>query len=409
MKNIYEFFLHIGTTKVTCLKTKRVTDDAKKIVAFASRQADGFDRGVVKDLAQASQTLRETVQYVLEGANESIIRARIVVSHPYIKNFIFGSSLYFYGNPHALTIRDVKEVIAQTRSVATIPLNEMIIQTVPQEFLVNDLGGISNPIGLEATRLGVVLRLFTMDYVIFSNLLRALERADIDAIDFVPVSLGSARAALSSEEKDEGVILVDVGGYSTRFDCYQNSILVDSRISDYGSEIITETLATHLNLKTEHARKLKETFISLRPQNEFSSELIPITDASGIEVKHVPRGKIDEESRAVTQNLVQQISETIINLSDLYKPMTQVVFTGGGSKLDGFLDAIQERIPHTLRIGVPRNLPDLPAPLADASHADIVGSIGYTSLILDPDYTPPVSNAFARVIDSAKRWVGEYF
>ncbi len=409
MKLPPQYILHVGTIKITCLKLVQGLDGIRKVAAFSTRQADGFDRGVVKDLSKASDTLRETVQYVSDRANESIIRARVVVSHPHLKNFIFGSSLYFYGNPHALTIKDVREVIAQTRSVATIPLNEMIIQAVPQEFLVNDLSGISNPIGLEATRLGVTLRLFTMDYTICNNLLRALERADIDATEFIPISLAASRAVLTQEEKEDGVILVDMGGYSTRMDCYKNSILVTSNVIPKGSEWITETLAQKLNLKLEHARRLKEMFVSAQQKPQFSEELIPVTDPDGKENQHITRKRLEEESLAVIRELAMQITFAIRKIGEEFAPITQAVFTGGGAKLDGFLDLAQEMIPYGLRLGIPRNTPGLPSALTDATHADVVGAIGYSSLVVDPNYSPPVSNAFVRVVDSAKHWVGEYF
>ena len=411
MKPHAEYILHIGTVKVICLKVITMPEGIKKIAAFGTCRAEGFERGAVKDLGKAAETLKEVFRVVMEGDKETMIQARVVVSPPHLKNFIFASSIYFYGNPHALALRDVREVIAQTRSVATIPLNEMIIQAVPQEFLVNDLTGINNPIGLEATRLGVTLRLFTMDYTVYNNLLRVLERADVDALELIPEALVSSHAVLTPEEKDEGVVLVDVGGYSTRFECYKNSILAKSQTIPCGSEMITEVLANNLNLKMDHARRLKETFGSTQAKPQFSEELIPVQDRDEKESQqHIARKRFDEEIQPAIRELMGHLSDTIRQFATEVSPISKVVFTGGGCKLDGFLDAMQDSIPHNLRLGLPRNFANLPVTLMDAVYSDVVGAINYSNLLKDPQaYSSPVQNFFSRTVNSAKKWVAEYF
>jgi cell division protein FtsA len=411
MKISPQYIIHIGTVQVTCLKVIRASDGTKKIAAFSTcNKPEGFDRGVVKDMPRAAETLRKTLQVVLEGEHETMVRAQVVVSHSHLKNFTFGSSLYFYGNPHALTMKDVREVIAQTRSIATIPLNEIVIQAVPQEFLVNDLSGIYNPIGLEATRLGVSLRLFTLDYPIYNNLQRTLERSDVDVTEFIPSSLGSANAVLTREEKDEGVVLVEVGGFSTRFACYKNSTLVKSHTIPYGSEMITEVLANQFNLKMENARRLKETFVSAQTKPEFLDELVPVEDQDGKERRPIARRQLEHEVQPVIQQLITHIAEAIHVATQESAPVTQAVFTGGGSKLDGFLDVMQNHVPYSLRLGLPRNLLNLPSTLLDAAYADVVGAVDYSSLLIDSQsYYPPVRNVFTRAVDSVKRWVADYF
>ncbi|MBI4388219.1 MAG: cell division protein FtsA [Candidatus Omnitrophica bacterium] len=410
MKFPPEYILRIGTVKVVCLKIIRNPDSTRKIAGFASCEANGFDRGAVKDIAKAAETLQKTFRVVTENETESVIRTKIIVSSVHLKNFIFASSIYFYGNPHPINLRDVREVIAQTRSVATIPLNEMIIQAVPQEFLVNDLNGICNPIGLEATRLGVTLRLFTMDYTIYSNLIRVFERAEIEVTEFIPASLAAAHAVLTQEEKDEGVIMVDVGGCAMRINGYRNSILLKSKMISEGFERITEALANRFNLRSEPARRLKEMFASAEQKNEFSDELVPIQDEDGKEREHVPRRKVDEVSVVATRELMTRLVDEVKEMASEIAPITQVVFTGGGSKMDGFLDVMQEAIPYTLRLGIPRNISNLPATLMDAAYSDLIGAIDYTSFIVDPNaYPSPSQNTFARVVSSAKRWVSEYF
>lgn len=410
MKNSTQYIIHIGTVRVTCLKVVERGTGKRQIAAFSTCEADGFDHGVVKNLSRSSETLRKVLRVVLEGEKETIIRARVGISHPYLKSFIFGSSLYFYNNPHALTMKDVKEVIAQTRSVATIPLNEMIVQAIPQEFLVNDLSGIYNPIGLEASRLGVTLRLFSMDYTVHGNLLRALERAEVEAEELVPTALATAHSVLTPEEKEEGVVLVDVGGHATWLNCFQHNVLMKFQSIEVGSEAITEALSRKLNVSLETARRLKETFVSAQPKLPFGEELVPIEGKDGQVSGHISRREVDAETQPVAGQMMRKIADAITEAGREEMNVTQVVFSGGGARLDGFLDGMQDQLPYPVRLGMPRNFENVPSALSDPSFADVIGMIDYTSLVLDRDsFQSPQANFLSTAVGSVRRFVSEYF
>src|SRR3989338_6112327 len=229
------YIAYIGTTKIAFLKAYVRHQNQIEVAALSARLADGFEGGIVKDLAQASQMLNQAVADIIPPAEKSIILCRVVVSNAYLKNYTFQSSLYFPGNPHPVTLRDVRAAIAQTRSVATIPLQEVIVQAVPQEFLVNDLVGVQNPIGLEASRVGATLRLLTLDFLVYNNLLRVFERCELEVTDVIPAVLAASHSVLSPSEKQGGVILVVIGGQTTHFACYKNSVLLETRSIPIGS------------------------------------------------------------------------------------------------------------------------------------------------------------------------------
>ncbi|PIQ86289.1 MAG: cell division protein FtsA [Candidatus Omnitrophica bacterium CG11_big_fil_rev_8_21_14_0_20_45_26] len=405
-----EYLLHIGTSRLTCLKTRVDRHGHKNIEEIKTRSADGFDKGIVKDLGKASETLR-SIFHEMDNANkETIYPIKTILSHHSLKNFIYGSSIYFHGTPRPITMKDVREVIAQTRSVATIPLDQIIVQAVPQEFIVNDMSGIYNPIGLEATRLGVMLRLFTMDYSVCNNLIRAMERVDIESREFIPASLAAGQAVLTPEEKEEGVILVDIGGYVTRLDFYKDSILVKTVTLEKGSEDITQAIAKQVGLRPDHARQLKEKFGTAALDADFQEELIPITTATNGEKRHIARKQLEAELKEPVEQLLSSITHAIQEMTNTTSPIGHVVFTGGGAKLDGLLDQMQERISYSLRLGVPKSKFQIPPSLQDTAYSCVIGALDYSSLILDPlENNAAGDSVLARAVDSAKRWVAEYF
>ncbi len=409
-KPLIRYILHIGTVKISFLKILFKPTGQREILKTVTCSSDGFDKGVVTDLSKAAESIHQGLKVITSGSNESLIPCRVVVSNGHLKNYTYSSSLYFYGNSHELSMKDVRDVIAQTRSVATIPLNEMIIQAIPQEFLVDNMAGISNPIGLEATRLGVTLRLFTTEYSIYQNLLKATERADVDARDIVPTSLTSAHAVLTQEEKQEGVILIDVGGHATHVVAFQNGILQESKSFQDGSEVITDALARKYNLKLDEARRVKETYASLSKKPEFADELIPICDKEGHKSSHVSKSELQTEIESSLSIFTHKLLDPARHMIKKHAPITQVVMTGGGAKLDGLLEFVQQELGSSVRLGVAKNIFGDQKVINDPAFAGAIGASDYSSFIMDPITVLNQSgNAVYKILNTAKRWVSEYF
>lgn len=401
------YLTYIGTTKIAFLKAFFRSGQVE-ISALSAHLAEGFERGIVKDLTQASQTLSNSVAEVL-GDEKSIIPSRLVISNTYLKSYTFQSSIYFQGNPHPITMKDVHAAIAQTRSVANIPLQEVIVQAVPQEFLVNDLSGVQNPLGLEASRLGVTLRLLTLDGLVYSNLLRVFERCDLEIADIIPSVLSASHGVLTPQEKQTGVILTVIGGRATHFACYKNSVLVETRSIPIGSDCITDVISKYLNIEHLDAQRLKESFGSAIPKTEFQEELIPIPDADGKKKYPIKRFEFETQMTAGLDVFFNHIRNEIRELQSCYSPLNQVVFTGGGVRLEGFLEVAQESISPTSRIGIVQNITGPEALVTDPSFSAALGGISFSARISEQDMMrQDRQNWLSRTAEAARNWIFEY-
>jgi cell division protein FtsA len=400
---------YIGTTKVAFLKATKKPEGVTEVNALSARLAQGFENGIVKDLAQATETLSQTVRDVLGPEEKSVIPCRLVVSSVYLKSYTFQSSVYFHGYPHAVTLRDVRAAIAQTRSVATIPLNEVIVQAVPQEFLVNDLAGVQNPLGLEANRLGVTLRLLALDFLVYNNLMKVFERCDLEVTEVIPSVLSSAYAVLTSEEKQTGAVLVVIGGAATHFACYKNSVLVETRSIPTGSDCITKVISKNLNVDYLDAQRLKESFGSAVQKYEFQDELIPIPDSNGKKKYTIKRTEFETQMASGIGDFFQEIKHQIHELQESYAPLNQIVFTGGGVRLDGFLEVMKETVFPTARIGFSHAVKGPEALMTDPSFSGLIGGLGYSSKVQAPSsISGERQNWMSRTVQVARDWIFEY-
>lgn len=404
------YLAYVGTTKVAFLKAHVTNSGHPEVEALSARIAQGFDRGIVKDLREASQTISDAVREVVGTNSQEILSCRLVVSNSFLKTYTFQSSIYFHGDPHPITLRDVRQAIAQTRSVATIPLNEVIVQVVPQEFLVNDLAGVQNPIGLEAGRLGVTLKLLTLNFLDYSNLFKVFERCELEILEVVPAVLASADAVLLAEEKQAGAILVLIGGQATHFACYRNSVLIHVHSIPVGADCITEVIEKNLNLDHLDAQRIKEAFGSAIPKAEFQDELIPIPDAEGKKKNHIRRRDFESQLGSGLHQFFQVLSHELACLEKQYSPVSQLVCTGGGSQLDGFLDRMKELISPTVRIGYPIGFKGPGGLSTNPGFAAALGGIKFTSKIRE-DHLPAAEKQhwLLRSAGVVRDWVFEYF
>ena len=402
------YLTYIGTTKIVFLKAHLRNSRQVEISALSAHLAEGFERGIVKDLIQASQTLSNSVGEVL-GYEKSIIPSRLVISNTYLKSYTFQSSVYFQGNPHPITMKDVRAAIAQTRSVANIPLQEVIVQVVPQEFLVNDLSGVQNPLGLESSRLGVTLRLLTLDGLVYGNLLRVFERCDLEITDIIPSVLSASHGVLTSQEKQTGVILVVIGGCATHFACFKNSVLVDTRSIPIGSDCITDVISRRLNIEHLDSQRLKEAFGSAVPKTEFQEELIPIPDSDGKKKHPIKRFEFETQMASGLDIFFGGIQNEISDLQSQYSPLNQLVFTGGGTRLEGFLEAVQEHISPTSRIGTIQGVTGPETLVSDPAFSAALGGISFSARISEQDMLKQEGrNWVSRTAEAAKNWIFEY-
>ncbi len=403
------YVAYIGTTKVAFLKAILKGQDQFEAASLSARLAHGFEGGIVKDLSEAAQTLGAAVEDITGPGQRSIASCRLIISNVYLKSYTFQSSIYFQGNPHPLTLKDVREAIAQTRSVANIPLQEMIIQSVPQEFLVNDLIGVQNPLGLEASRLGVTLRLLTLDFLVYSNLMRVFERCDLEVTEIIPSILSAAHGVLTPQEKQTGVLLVLIGGGATHFACFKNSVLLETRSIPIGGDSITDVIAKNLNVEHLDAQRIKETFGSATPKTEFRDELIPIPDSNGKKKHSINRIHFEAEMDSGLRIFFSKIQEEIHTLQKRYSPLNQVVFTGGGAGLDGFLEVMRDTVSPVSRIGTVQNFHGPGPLLKNPAFSAAIGGISYSSRISERDLShTDHQNWVSRTVAVARNWIFEY-
>jgi cell division protein FtsA len=399
-------FFYLGASKSALARVDLSNPSKPGLVFFKEVPSEGFHLGRISDLELASRQIRSLFQ---EAGLDHFPEIILVMSSPDLKGYTFASSIFYSSPRHTVGPEDLDEVIRQTRNVSMVPLKETIIQSIPQEYWVNDSRGIQNPLDLEAERLGVSLRIITLSSEIYRNLSKMFDRCEAEIKSIYPKALSASYCVLEEHEKKDGVLLIELGGYATDLVYYKDNVLRYSNSFPWGTDALTQNLIDRFHLKVDEARKIKEDFGTLL-SGSSDEETLPITrDEHGLET--LKRGELREVLIGNLDTFWKHL-ETEIQAVQILGRLPQLVLSGGGAKLEGLLETIEEKYSIRTRFGNPRpfGLELNGSASWDASFSSLWGAVRKQQELLKQDKVQKGSqNILARVTSQAREWLESYF
>ena len=200
--------LDVGTTKI-CAVVGEVSGKEINIVGIGTHPSIGLRKGVVVDIESTVESIQKAVEEaeLMAGCEISSVFAGFAGGH--ITGFNSLGIVAIKGKE--VTQNDIDRVIDAARAVA-IPMDREVIHVIPQEYIVDDQGGIKNPLGMSGVRLEAKIHIVTGAVTSAHNIVKCANRSGLDVCDIVLEPLASGEAVLTDEEKDLGAALLDLGG-----------------------------------------------------------------------------------------------------------------------------------------------------------------------------------------------------
>lgn len=402
---------YVGTHRLAGFVAE-VLPDRNRILRFSEIQnAEGFQKGGVAQVEKALASLSEVAKRLELGEEAVEIPAYVLLSNSQLKMTRYSSSVYYSGYPRVITAREIRQVIEQTRSVAPLPLEDWILQVVPESFWVNDLTGVQDPTGLEAQRLAVTLQIFSTNYTLFRNVSRAFEALEFNVKAYFPKTSFLPEGVLNASERESEALVIDLNDETTHLLSTREGRILRAKSLDLGDRLLTNRIAESWQIGERDAERLKERFGSLEDL-QHGEELIPLTERKGGEKSHPPQIKRAEFHRRFLnfgEELFSRIgSEVKQFLSEDKTNPELVVLTGRGAKLEGVLEFLNRRFSFPIRLGTPRGT-DAPAEiLMDPAWVAPVGFVKWLASRAKDEATVK-ENLVGRVLIQAKEFLAAYF
>ena len=396
--------LDIGTTKI-CAVVGEKTGDKINIVGIGTHPSIGLRKGVVVNIESTVESIQKAVEEaeLMAGCEISSVYAGIAGGH--ITGFNSRGIVAIKGPE--VTQQDVDRVIDAARAVA-IPMDREVIHVIPQEFIIDEQGGIQNPVGMSGVRLEAKIHIVTGAVTSAHNIVKCANRSGLDVCDIVLEPLASGEAVLTNEEKDVGTALLDLGGGTSDLAIFSGKNIKHTFVLALGGSNLTNDISIGLRASMAEAEKIKKKYGTCVARSISSEETIEVPGMGGRKPRKLPRQILGEILEPRVEEIFTLIKREIFR-AGLDKVVTSgVVLTGGSSLLEGVTDIAETVFDLPSRLGTPRGISGLTDVVNNPMYATGVGLVLYGSRIQPKKkFRIRDSNILNRIMIRMKRWFKE--
>nr|WP_314561017.1 cell division protein FtsA [uncultured Capnocytophaga sp.] len=351
----YYVGLDIGTTKIVAMVGTKNEYGKIQILGYGQAKSEGINKGVVNNIAQATQSIMDAIQDAKEKTGLDIENVVAGIAGQNIMSRSHSDYITRNDPEKLIDFEDLERLKEQVFSIALAP-GQKIIHALPQDYKVDNAGDIKEPIGMMGTRLDATFHLVIGQINAIKGISRCIEMANLKPIGLTLEPIASADAVLSEEEKDAGVVLVDIGGGTTDVAIFKDGIIRHTAVVPLGGNVITDDIKEGCGILARQAEMLKVQYGSAWPGENRDNEIVSIPGIKGKEPKEITLKNLSK----IIHARVSEIINLVFNVIKSYgheepkkKLFAGIVLTGGGSQLQHISQLVEYITGMSTRIGLP--------------------------------------------------------
>jgi cell division protein FtsA len=365
--------LDIGTTK-TCAVVASVAPDGLHITGVGEAPSAGLRRGVITDLEETIRSVEAAMERAERMAGMQVSQVYVGVTGEHIQSTNNRGVVAISGEEREVAASDVRRCVDVSKLI-DLTSDRQIIHTLPRHFSVDGQEGVADPVGLSGGRLEVESHIVTAGSTFIANVLKCVHRAGLDPAGLVFEPLASSAATLLQEEKQVGVVLLDIGGGTTDIAVYAGGSVVHSATIPVGGNILTNDIAVGLKTTFTEAETIKRTYgLGLNNDGEGDSGF-PVRMLDGRMKQMVTRAQLRAVVVPRMVELFRMVKMHLGEYASREQTLAEVVLTGGGAQLRGLERFAREFFGIPVRIGVPTAIGGLMEDIKHPQYATAVGLV----------------------------------
>ncbi|HEU0230222.1 MAG TPA: cell division protein FtsA [Burkholderiaceae bacterium] len=353
--------LDIGTSKVVAVVAEILPEGRFEVLGLGQHDSQGMRKGVVVNIESTVNSIQRALEEAELMADCKIREVYTGIAGSHITSF--NSSGMVAVKDKEVTQADVARVI-ETAKAVNIPTDQQVLHVLTQEFIVDSQEDIREPIGMSALRLEVRVHIVTGAVSAAQNIVKCVRRCGLEVQDLILQPLASSMACLTSDEKELGVVLVDIGGGTTDIAIYTGGAIRHTAVVPIAGDQITSDIAAMLRTPTPDAEEIKLRFGIAKQVLASVDEQIEVPglgDRPNRQVKRQALGAVIEPRVEELFTFVQQVVRES-GYEDLLA--SGVVLTGGTALMPGIVELAEDVFLKPVRVGVP----NYEGSLADVMH-----------------------------------------
>jgi cell division protein FtsA len=398
--------LDIGTTKI-CAIVGELTDSGIDIIGIGTHPSKGLRKGVVVNIEATVASIRRAIE-------EAELMAGAEITHVYTG--IAGGHIRGMNSAGIVAVKDgevreadLQRVIDAAKAVA-IPMDREVIHVLPQEFIIDDQGGIKEPLGMAGVRLEAKVHIVTGAVSSAQNIVKCANKTGLNVSDIVLQPLASADAVLTEEEKELGVCLVDIGGGTTDIAIFSGGSIVHTAVIALGGHNLTSDIAIGLRTPAHEAERIKQKWGCALSSMVDKDETLEVPSVGGRSPRVLGRQILCEILEPRVEEIFQLVHREIQKCGYADLLASGVVITGGSTLLAGMPELAEEVMGLPVRRGMPRGIGGLVDVVKSPMYATGVGLVVYGARHTDRSmFRIREENTYKKVKSRMKEWLTEIF
>jgi cell division protein FtsA len=384
----YLIGIDVGSSKVAVLIAKQDGKGGLEVAGRGLAPNRGTRRGNIVNLEATVEALKAASEEAEVMAGVEIARATVGLAGADVRAINVRGMVQIAKKDREIGRAEIQRALEAAQSAA-LPSDREIVHALPQEFVVDEQGGISDPLGMMGARLEVQAHLVTGQSARSRTLLTCVNRAGIEVTEMVFEPLALAEAVLTPDERDLGVLLVDVGSGTSGWVHFEDGSPRHSGVLPIGAGHFTNDLAMVLRTPYAEAEKIKLKEGCCLASMVAEEDGISVPAVAGGAPRVVPRRELSEILQPRAEELLGLVREELTRAGWEGSLRGGVVLAGGGAQLDGLLELAAQVFDTSVRYGLPQGLGGLVDVLTTPTWATAAGLVRWAAAP-DPNLLRPV-------------------
>ena len=365
--------IDVGTTKVCTLVARISSKGNVDILGVGIVPSQGLRKGTVVDVQEAKKAVRASIEQAEQKAGVQVRSAYIGVTGSHIESWNQWVPVGAIGDGNAVITSRHLEQIRHSAQISETQPERQLLHTIPRRYALDGMKGIRNPVGMHAQQMEMETHMITGASPLIRTLVESVEQARVVMQGLVLEPLASGEAVLSKEEKELGVILVDVGGGTSDMAVFQDGTLLHTAVIPVGGYQFTNDISTVFDTPFDAAEAAKLKYGHTNPELVDLKEEVELPVFGQDRVARVSRREFCQVIKERAQEMLQMVELKLEQASLGGMPEARVVLTGGTANLPGLESMARRILSASVRVGVPRQPKGIPDMLVNPAYSTSVG------------------------------------
>ncbi|HDR68092.1 MAG TPA: cell division protein FtsA [Bacteroidaceae bacterium] len=345
----------IGTTKIVSLVGRLNENNKLEVLGISRTASKGVKRGVVLNIEETVNAIQTTTTEAINQSGINFKEVFVGIAGQHIKSVRNRGYINRDSYDSEITKEDLQNLINDMYKIP-VDVGEEIIHVLPQSYIVDSETGVKNPIGISGRRLEGNFHIVIGQISSARNIEKCINRVGLDVKQLILEPLASSTAVLTDDEKEAGVVLVDIGGGTTDIAVYYDDIIRHTAVIPFGGNVITRDIKEGCSILQRQAESLKIQFGSALGDMAQEDKVVTIPGISGRDPKEISFRSLAYIIQSRMEEIIDAVSYEIENSGYMDKLSAGIVLTGGGAMLRHINQLVKFKTGLDVRIGYPTEM-----------------------------------------------------